>query len=173
MERLVQGATTKSEKMRRLAVAGFTRQEIADFLGVRYQFVRNVLVEHEKKQEQGQSGLAEARQAWRADTAPVDFLGTVKVAADGSAVIPACVLAEAGLRAGDSFVPDVAGEGDIRLLSGSAALRRAQELVRQASQNKTGQGKADQGQTGLVDEILQERRRDAGNFAKDAEKRHG
>jgi hypothetical protein len=72
-------------------------------------------------------------------------------------------LSEAGLRPGDSFIPDVAGVGDVRLLSGDAALKRAQELIRQSMRGKAS----------LVDEILRERRRDAGNLAKDIERRRG
>jgi hypothetical protein len=47
-EDAVAGLTTKSDKIRGLAKAGYSRAEIADFLGVRYQFVRNVLVNDER-----------------------------------------------------------------------------------------------------------------------------
>ena|ERR1051326_1006360 len=163
MQAIVSGAPSKSEKMRRLADAGYSIKDIRKFLGVRYAFVRNVLLEHEKKRGPVQTGFTEAGQGWRSDVSPVELFAAVRVAADGSALIPAFVLAEAGLRPGDSFVPDVAGEGDIRLLAGAAALRRAQELVRQSNRGKAS----------LVDEILQQRRRDAQNFAQASEKRRG
>jgi len=163
MARLAAGAASKSEKMRRLAAAGYSRQEIADFLGVRYQFVRNVLVEHEKRQGQTQghaphAGLAEERRMFETKALAPEHPPAITVGPDGSAVIPAFVLAGAGLLPGDSFVPDVAGEGDVRLLSGNAALQRAQELFRRAFD----------GSAGLVDELLQERRHDAASFARDA-----
>jgi len=162
MEMLVAGASSKSEKMRRLAAAGCSRQEIADFLGVRYQFVYNVLAEDEKKRNQA-AGLAEAASVWEGEATSAEPVTTIKIGADGTATIPAAVFAEAGLRPGDCFVPDIAGEGDIRLLSGHAALARAQELLRQSKQGKGS----------LVDEILEERRRDARALRQDADKRHG
>jgi len=163
MERLVAGAKSKSEKMRKLAAAGYSRQQIADFLGVRYQFVRNVLIEDERRRGEGQPGLAESASSWRGEEGAGEPFAALRVRSDGTVVIPANILAQAGLKPGDSFVPDVAGEGDVRLLSGTAALRRAQELVRASAR-----GKPD-----LVDEILEARRRDARNLAKDAESRNG
>ena len=163
MERVAAGAASKSEKMRRLAAAGYSRQQIADFLGVRYQFVRNVLVEHEKRQVQ-RSGLSEAGQEWAGlDAEAAEPVFSLTVAPDGTAFIPENILAQAGLKPGDSFVPEVAGEGDVRLLSGIAALRRAQELVCESVR-----GEADP-----VDEILEARRQDARNLAKDAASRDG
>lgn len=43
MERICAGLTTKSEKIRRLGAVGVTKGDIARYLGVRYQFVYNVL----------------------------------------------------------------------------------------------------------------------------------
>lgn len=42
---VVKGMTTKSDKIRALAQAGFPRTEIARYLDIRYQHVRNVLVQ--------------------------------------------------------------------------------------------------------------------------------
>src|SRR5689334_5227005 len=105
MERVAAGAASKSEKMRRLAVAGYSRQQIADFLGVRYQFVRNVLVEHEKRRGE-RSGLAEAGQDWAGVGAGADEPAlAITVGPDGGAFIPATILAQAGLKPGDAFIP--------------------------------------------------------------------
>lgn len=41
---VIQGLSTKAEKIRALAQAGYQRTEIADLMGIRYQHVRNVLV---------------------------------------------------------------------------------------------------------------------------------
>ena len=43
MQRLTDGLPTKSAKIRRLASKGYTKADIARFLGIRYQHVRNVL----------------------------------------------------------------------------------------------------------------------------------
>lgn len=44
-QKIVEGLTTKSSKIRALHSAGYSRTEIAQFLGIRYQHVRNVLVQ--------------------------------------------------------------------------------------------------------------------------------
>ena len=43
-EAVVEGLTSKADKIRALAQAGYLRTEIARFLEIRYQHVRNVLV---------------------------------------------------------------------------------------------------------------------------------
>ena len=43
-DKVVGGLTTKADKIRALAKAGYRRTEIRDFLGIRYQHVRNVLL---------------------------------------------------------------------------------------------------------------------------------
>lgn len=146
MERLTAGLPTKSAKIRELGKAGYARQQIADFLGIRYQHVRNVLVDAERRAKAGQgsgrephrlragegAGMAEAEKRFRAEPSPSSPVayGGLYVGPDGSAVIPASVLEKAGLHAGDRFVADVAGTGEVRLLAGAAARRYAQELIR-------------------------------------------
>ena len=44
-QKIVEGLTTKADKIRALDSAGFSRTEIAQFLGIRYQHVRNTLVQ--------------------------------------------------------------------------------------------------------------------------------
>lgn len=44
-QKVVEGLPTKSAKIRALAEAGFARTEIAEFLKIKYQHVRNVLVQ--------------------------------------------------------------------------------------------------------------------------------
>src|SRR3954464_15676073 len=57
---------SKSAKIRALNKAGFKRSEIADFLGCRYQFVRNVLVDEARKLNSSQAGQPSIE-----DTAPL------------------------------------------------------------------------------------------------------
>lgn len=45
MVQLVAGLPTKAAKIRKLGAAGYSRQAIADFLGISYQHVRNVLAQ--------------------------------------------------------------------------------------------------------------------------------
>src|ERR1051325_8620228 len=67
--------TTKADKIRALAKAGYKRQQIADFLGIRYQHVRNVLVDDERRAKHNPSGDAspagaETKSNARADSTP-------------------------------------------------------------------------------------------------------
>jgi bifunctional DNA-binding transcriptional regulator/antitoxin component of YhaV-PrlF toxin-antitoxin module len=149
MKRLTAGLSTKSDKIRVLGQAGYARQQIADFLGIRYQHVRNVLVDAEKKGKVGE--LAEPRATWRSEPSQVDEPGKIRVQTDGSVVIPSTVLAEAGFGIGDRVLSFVKGEGEIHLLSRRTAIRHAQELVRKYVPEGIS----------LVDELIAERRSEA------------
>ena len=151
MERITQDLTTKSDKIRRLNAAGYARQAIADFLGIRYQHVRNVLVDEERK---SQAGFSEHRPKAPSPAAATQVLpnpGKVLLRQDGSIMLPPSVLAAAGYKAGDTLFVRAEGEGEIHLLSSRAAIRRAQELVREFVRENVS----------LVDELLKERRREA------------
>jgi hypothetical protein len=152
MENITRNLATKSEKIRRLGSAGYSRQEIADFLGIRYQHVRNVLVDEARKTQSGFSeapGAQVVRQATRSPSAP----GKVLLRPDGSIMLPPSVMAAAGYKNGDTLFVRAEGEGEVHLLSGKAAIRRAQELVRQFVGENVS----------LVDELVKERRREAEN----------
>jgi hypothetical protein len=130
MERLTSGLRTKAEKIRRLGAAGYARQQIADFLGIRYQHVRNVLVDAEKMKKAVEAAHTEApRSVWRADDTAA--AGGFRVRTDGSALIPASVLAAAGFGPGDVLVFCGQGNGEIQVLSRQQALRRAEALMRE------------------------------------------
>lgn len=149
MRRVTAGLTTKSDKIRALGKAGYARQQIADFLGIRYQHVRNVLVDAEKKERVGE--LAEPKNQWRSEPPEAQEPGRILVQADGSGIIPASVLVEAGFKSGDKILSFVKGEGEIHLLSRATAIRHAQELVRKYVPEGVS----------LVDELIAERRREA------------
>ena len=153
MENLTKNLTTKSEKIRRLGSAGYARQAIADFLGIRYQHVRNVLVDEERKKRTGFSegpGPEGARPS-PAPPAPPATPRKVLLRPDGSVVLPPAALAAAGYKSGDTLFVRTVGDGEIHLLSSRAAIRRAQELVREFVPENVS----------LVDELLKERRREA------------
>jgi bifunctional DNA-binding transcriptional regulator/antitoxin component of YhaV-PrlF toxin-antitoxin module len=158
MKRLTAGLTTKSDKIRALGKAGYARQQIADFLGIRYQHVRNVLVDAERKSEA--AGLEESKAAWRSETPKVEGPGKILVQADGSVVVPASVLAEAGFDPGDRVVAVATGEGEIHLMTRATAIRHVQQRFRTF---------VPEGVT-LVDELIAERRREAAKEERDAMK---
>jgi AbrB family looped-hinge helix DNA binding protein len=137
-------ADTKSAKIRALAKAGYSRSEIANFVGCRYQFVRNVLVD-------------EARRAGRDKVDVVDAGATsgnpgtmkVKMDGDGRVVIPLSARETLGLKAGDALVVSVE-DGELHLLTIPAAVRKAQAIVRKFIPDDVS----------LVDELLEDRRRE-------------
>ena len=147
MARVVAGlaAVTKSAKIRALAKAGYRRADIARFVGCRYQFVRNVLVDDERKAERARS----------VEAAPAgDDVNSMKVTVDGEGrvAIPQAVRQVLGLKPGDTLIAS-AENGELHFLSIPAAVRKAQAMV----------GKFVPENVNLVDELLDERRREAEN----------
>jgi len=153
MERITKNLPTKSEKIRKLNAAGYSRQAIADFLGIRYQHVRNVLVDDERRRPAGFSEGYRPPAAATPAAPPSSNPGRVSVREDGSIVLPPSILAASGYKAGDTLVARAEGKGVVHLFSGKAAIRRAQELVREFVRENVS----------LVDELLKERRREAEN----------
>jgi antitoxin component of MazEF toxin-antitoxin module len=125
MERIADGLRTKSAKIRALSQAGFARADIARFLGVRYQHVRNVLTQKEPDHRPevtpplASTGLRSVRAGKPASRLIVEQAGLL---------IPLELLKQAGLNPG-AVVVARADDGEITLRSTAAAIRRAQELV--------------------------------------------
>jgi AbrB family looped-hinge helix DNA binding protein len=151
MSRLTEGLPSKSEKIRRLGSAGYSRSQIADFLGVRYQFVRNVLVDAERRSGQRSS---EATSEPVPQTDPP--AARIKVGANGLIVLPDAIRSALAVKEGDTLVASVEG-GELSLLTIPAAVRRAQAIVREVVPEGVS----------LVEDLLQDRRReverDSGN----------
>src|ERR1700734_2853137 len=140
MRQLTDGLTSKSEKMRVLAKAGYKRNVIADFLGTRYQFVRNVLV-----QDEARSAKKAAASMDEGQLAPTK----VRLGPDGRVVIPAAFREALGLSEGDTLIASI-DDGELNLLTRRAAVRRAQAIVRQFVPEGVS----------LVDELIDDRRRE-------------
>ena len=128
-ESLTQGMVTKSDKIRALGRVGASTGEIARFLGIRYQFARNVLV------DAGLRGIKSAapaskKQNIQLDTVPStgDNHAWVEIGKGGEVVLPPQMLASAGLSAGERAFVQVGGNG-LEVLSRRAALERAQDIV--------------------------------------------
>lgn len=112
MHQVVAGLRTKSDKIRALAREGYSRSEIAKYLEIRYQHVRNVLIQSPPAKAQHRAG---------------DQAKTT-VGPGGRVVIPAAYRQALGLKEGEDVVMTLEGE-TLRLESRSARLRRAQERV--------------------------------------------
>jgi AbrB family looped-hinge helix DNA binding protein len=77
---------------------------------------------------------------------------TVHLGARGRLVLPAPVRKTLGLREGDRLIVAVGGSGVVRLISAAQAARQGRGLLREHSGGRR-----------LVDELLQERREEAGS----------
>jgi len=144
MERIVAGMTTKSEKIRALGKAGYARADIARFLDIRYQHVRNVLVQAEESETPYSLDQPLPPGLW------------VSVASDGRMALPAEYRHLLGVAAGGSLFLQLE-DGTLQMKSRERALRDAQELF----------ARLDRGKGSLVDELIAERRVEAGREEND------
>jgi AbrB family looped-hinge helix DNA binding protein len=141
MRKLTEGLASKSEKMRVLAKAGYTRKMIADFLGTRYQFVRNVLVQDEARTAKKLSAATAAD----SQLAPTKL----RLGPDGRVVIPAAFREALGVSDGDTLIASIV-DGELHLLTIPAAVRKAQAIIRRYVPEGVS----------LVDELIEDRRRE-------------
>ncbi len=147
MDREAAGLETKSDKIRALGGAGFERADIARYLAIRYQHVRNVLVKAEEKREKdaAQSGDGPPDQVW------------VQVGSDGRVVIPVAYRGVLGVEDGGNVFM-LLEHGEIRMISRDGAFARAQAIVAPYLKDESSS----------VDAFLADRRREArGEFPDD------
>ena len=149
---LTKGLTNKSEMIRRLHAAGFSRSVIADFIGVRYQFVRNVIVDEERRQARREAGSTVA-----SAKLPPAGSAKIKVGPHGTVRLPDDLRRELAVKEGDTLIASV-DDGELRLLTIPAAVRRAQAIVREVVPEGVN----------LVDELLADRRREVEREKDDA-----
>jgi AbrB family looped-hinge helix DNA binding protein len=145
MKEIADHYSTWADKIRALDSAGFKRADIAQFLGKRYPHVRNVLNRSGRPlypKKQSETG--------RAVSKGFPSKATLQIGAGGRVVIPAEFRAAMGIAEGDTLSGRVV-DGELRLLSKKAAIRKAQELVRQYIPEGVS----------LVDQLIEERRAEA------------
>ena len=145
MSKLTQDLPSKSEKMRVLARAGYSRGDIARFLGTSYQFVRNVLIREEART----SAPALAPTADAVSGASEFNTNRVRLGPSGQIAIPGAIIKTLGLTEGDTLILTVEDE-EIRIMTIPTAVRKAQAIVRQYIPAGVS----------LVDELLEDRRRE-------------
>lgn len=163
MDALTAGLPSKSAKMRRLAKAGYERADIARYLGVRYQFVYNVLSAPDpgndrseaSPQAKGVKATPPAKARETEASLPPRW-AWVKVDRGGRLDLPTAFLQALGVRDGDQV--QLALEGDsMRVLTRAAALRELRARARQFIPESVS----------LVDELIAERRAEADEDAAD------
>jgi bifunctional DNA-binding transcriptional regulator/antitoxin component of YhaV-PrlF toxin-antitoxin module len=154
MKELTQGLTTKSDKIRVLSESGYNRSDIARFLGIRYQHVRNVLVQSAAKKPPGfeESGVPPIAGSPVASAARegIRHRMSLKVDGGGRVLIPAPVREAMRVGEGDTVLAWLE-DGGLHLVSPEVARRQAQEL---AAKLMPGAGS-------LADELIAERRQEA------------
>jgi bifunctional DNA-binding transcriptional regulator/antitoxin component of YhaV-PrlF toxin-antitoxin module len=145
------GLKTKSDKIRALTAAGFTRTEIADFLGIRYQHVRNVQVQDERVGRAAPSLQPNMAQPNKRSAAPESAdLPIKRFIENGRVELPEVIRTALGIKEGDPVILRLEDDG-VRLVSLPVAVKRAQAIVRRYVPEGVS----------LVDELIAERRAEA------------
>lgn len=136
---VIDGVASVSDKIRALDRAGYSRSEIAAFLGKRYQHVRNVLVDDARRAHEKRSGVAESPASAHGGMAEsktlflrpsaTSTISRLAVSRDGSLRLPAPLMAALGIPHGGNIVANVDSDGGVGLLSAEQSLQRARALL--------------------------------------------
>ncbi|MFI4935853.1 MAG: AbrB/MazE/SpoVT family DNA-binding domain-containing protein [Caulobacterales bacterium] len=158
LSEIVRPYATVAGKIRALAGAGVPRADIARFLGKRYQHVRNVLEDDAQRSgyvlgRADLSGVREEPTRFASDAdepREIERRGPgvywLRPRPDGSLPLPKELAAALGVPGGRVFAK--LADGEVTLISGEAAMRRAQAILR----------KYVPGDVNLVDEFIEGRR---------------
>lgn len=162
MERLTEGLPTKSAKIRKLGQAGYAKADIARFLEIRYQHVRNVLLQSSQgtspttppsgadpgiSEEAATFGLEASTESMRVYRFNLDADGRIKLPEDALRALDA---APGGL------ITARFEDGELKLMSIEASVRFVQNLA--APYIKPGEGN-------WSDQVIAERRAEAAREA--------
>lgn len=147
MDEVAEGLTTKADKIRALFRAGYSRSEIAGFLGVRYQHVRNVLVQSGYMETQLSRPMPD-EDFESNDSVPV--LVRAAIGPGGRVVIPAAYRKALEVDEGDYIVMQMDGD-ELRVVNDEKEFARARAVL--AKYVPEG--------VSLVDELIADRRREA------------
>jgi hypothetical protein len=153
---IVGSGSSKSDKMRALARLGLPRARIADALGVRYQFVRNVLESDRLRTTpdvRPAEGVSEAAAPY-IDPTPgglrVGNIYRLTIGPGGVVTLPREVMESFKLRVGGVVVGDFESDR-FTLISAREGMRRARALVPQWRP----------GEPMISEELIADRRREA------------
>ncbi len=171
MHAAVKALRTKADKIRALSAAGYRKQKIASFLGIRYQHVRNVLVRSETRlrtapQPSRARGLAEPAAAplteWQ-ETGPeqAPTYGRFVIDEEGRITLPRNVILALDGEPRRT-IPWRFEDGELKLMSRAAGIRSAQAMCAELAKKHPGS---------WADELIAERRAEAAR--EDAEERGG
>lgn len=151
MRRLVKGLeSNKSEMIRRLAGAGYRQADVARFLGVRDQFVSNV-VRNEKSKAPDRSSVTSKPASQSAD-----LRARLTLDEEGRISIPPALRTAMAVADGDEVIARVV-DGELRVATPAMAVRRVQKMVRELIP----------GNDSLADSLIADRREEAAREARD------
>jgi hypothetical protein len=134
VERVTRDVPTKAEKIRRLHAAGYTRSEIAAYLGISYQHARNVLVATPASWRPPRLPPRPAPPL-AAEDEPPPYVRLL-VEPDGRLILPASLVATLGAAPGRTVGWRVA-DGELRLLGPRAGPAFARQLVAERAADDT------------------------------------
>jgi hypothetical protein len=150
MDLLTAGLGTKSDKIRRLGGAGYSRQQIADYLGIRYQHVRNVLVDDERRGKAAgrapRSGPKGGASGTNASAPDPHRAYRLDIGPDGEVRLPKHILEAAGTGPGRYLLARV-DDDEIKLVTPEATTRKIHSWARKLIPEGVS----------LVDELREER----------------
>jgi bifunctional DNA-binding transcriptional regulator/antitoxin component of YhaV-PrlF toxin-antitoxin module len=141
---------TKSDKIRALGRAGYTRRQIADFLAISYQHVRNVLVDEARRTK---AGLAARVPSMRPATPPTDTPdATIKIelGPEGQLMLPPHIREALAVKEGDPVWLTLE-QDEVRVSTSKAVTRRIRAVVKEYVPAGVS----------LVDELIEDRRQEA------------
>ena len=151
MHRIVEGISTTAGKIQALYQEGYSRTEIKNFLGIRYQYVRNVLVRKGYLDTQLKSSVGK-KVANEQQKLKIPEGAWVTIGPAGRIVIPAESRKHLGVQAGDDVLLNCE-EDSLSIVSGDTFLKK----LRQKLINNVPEG------VSLADELIADRRREAMN----------
>lgn len=148
MTEVTEGIATTADKIRALFHAGYSRAQIGNHLGIRYQHVRNVLL------RSGFEGIqlrcvCPCEQRPPADDPPPEQVRAT-IGPGGRVVIPAEYRSALGITEGDAVYMRLDGE-ELHVVSDATETRRIREMIARYVPEGVS----------LVDELIRERRREA------------
>jgi AbrB family looped-hinge helix DNA binding protein len=150
MKQVVAGLATTADRIRALAKAGHPRADIARYLKIRYQQVRNVLVRDQALREEAAAYVEQdLKPEW------------LRVGADGRVVIPAAYRKLLGIEAG--------GPIQIRIEDGKMELLSRDEVVRRVQAHFAHLGRKG---VSLSDELIADRRAEVAREEREERGRH-
>ena len=146
MNEVTNGLPTKAAKIRALDKRGFKRADIARFLGIRYQHVRNTL----ERPEPDTAKAAPDRDAFTMHP-DADAFTSLSIDAEGRLAIPEALRRLMKLDDGGNLIARIDANGELRLTSPMVAIDKVRRMI---AENSFGGGSA-------VDELIAERRAEA------------